>query len=674
MKLPFILALFAMILLCGNTAVAQGKLKKAREYKNNFEFSKALELYMEIYEHKDPKSDQDIRDIAHCFRMINDTESAQNWLAKITGLIVYRPDDMMNFAMALKSAGKYDETVRQLKRYAQLFPNNSDQVKAMIDQCDSAKFWIKNPQPYLISNMEKINSENSDFGLTSYPDGYLLSSDRRLANKKYSSNEIFGWTGNPFLSLYSIKDISNQENEVVASDEINSDHHNGPAVFDYTTGTLYYSVAKLYKAITKVSGNTDPTSWVTPVEQEQFINRIEIYSAQYKNHTWTKGEPFKYNNVEVYSAGHPAITADGKVLYFSSDMPGGVGKSDIYYCEKNADGSWSEPKNAGKNINTEEKEVFPFIDKDGNLYFASDGHPGMGGLDLFKAVGRNDSWSKPENLKYPINSSKDDFSIFVVKTDSLGYFSSNRDGGKGSDDIYSFNYITTPPIVTTQTVLAVTTYERLENGTLASLEDVDVHYHENAGGDAQSIEPSSQGIYFATVYCDTRYMINGAKTGYFVAELEVETECKTKNDTVHVQLILNKIIINKPILIKNIYYDYNKWDIRPDAAAELDKIVHLLQENPQIIIELGSHTDSRGTDIYNKDLSQKRAVSAVNYIVSNGISKSRITAKGYGESVLLNKCDDGVKCSEIEHQMNRRTEFKVIGFNLDQPVIYNGQE
>jgi outer membrane protein OmpA-like peptidoglycan-associated protein len=244
----------------------------------------------------------------------------------------------------------------------------------------------------------------------------------------------------------------------------------------------------------------------------------------------------------------------------------------------------------------------------------------------------------------------------------------------GYDDIYSFIYSPAPPPVPTQLILAVTTFERLENGTIIPLADVDVHYHTNAEGNPLSIEPYSNGVYYATIDCGTQYLVNGAKTGYFSTEKEIVTKCKTMNDTIFVELIFDKIIINKPIVIENIYYDFDKWNIRPDAAVELDKIVHLLLENPQIIIELGSHTDCRGNDKYNKDLSQKRAESAVQYIVDKGISKERITAKGYGESVLVNKCDDGVNCSEEEHQMNRRTEFKVTGFNKVQQVIYSGQE
>jgi hypothetical protein len=228
--------------------------------------------------------------------------------------------------------------------------------------------------------------------------------------------------------------------------------------------------------------------------------------------------------------------------------------------------------------------------------------------------------------------------------------------------------------VPTELILAVTTWERLEDGKLVPAEGIKVHYHTESSDVENPIPQAIPGTYYAVLACDAKYTINGYSDSFFAQTAKIETKCETMNDTIHVQLIFERIVVNKPIVIENIYYDYDKWNIRPDAAIELDKIVALLIENPTIIIELGSHTDSRGSDKYNETLSQKRAESAVQYIVEHGIAADRITAKGYGEYQLVNKCSNGVKCSEEEHQMNRRTEFKVTGFSKEQPVIYSAGE
>ena len=373
--------------------------------------------------------------------------------------------------------------------------------------------------------------------------------------------------------------------------------------------------------------------------------------------------PFKYNNKEEYSVGHPAISPDGDILYFVSDMPGGVGETDIYYCVKNVDGTWETPQNAGTTINTSGKEMFPVIEKNGDLYFSSNGHPGMGGLDMFRSTGSKETWSEPENLKHPFNSPKDDFAILFTEEGKTGFFTSNRDGGEGADDIYSFKY--TPPPVPTKLTLQVTTWEKMENDTLAILTDeVNILYCESSNPkNKRKLTNMGDGKYEVVISCDSKYEVSAISNKFFAVPAQtIETHCETFNDTVFVKFVFERIVLNKEIVIENIYYDYNKANIKPEAAIELGKVISLLKENPAIIIELGSHTDSRGSDSYNLDLSQRRADAAVKYIVENGISQERITAKGYGETKLLNRCSNGVRCSEQEHQKNRRTEFKITGF------------
>jgi outer membrane protein OmpA-like peptidoglycan-associated protein len=413
--------------------------------------------------------------------------------------------------------------------------------------------------------------------------------------------------------------------------------------------------------VTKKPINSDPTSWYDHSAAPDYTNRLEIYSAKFKNNGWTDIKAFAYNNADEYSVGHPALSPDGKTLYFVSNMPGGVGGADVYYCEKIDENTWSAPKNCGNMINSDGDEVFPYMDASGTLYFSSNGLPGMGGLDLFSAKGSKDSWTSPENLKYPLNSPKDDFSIYYTEAGKAGYLTSNRDGGKGMDDIYRF--VESPP---TDLILAVITKERLDNNTLGILKGVDVAIKNRITDNIQKMPVSDRGTLFTKVDCGTSYEVKGTKEGYFTQMKLVTTKCVTKHDTVFVELTFDKIIIDKPIVLRNIYYDFDKYNIRPDAALELNKLVVILLQNPSIEIELGSHTDSRGSDEYNQVLSQHRAESAVNYIVTQGIDPKRITAKGYGESVPVNRCTNGADCTEEEFQMNRRTEFKVTKMNKGQ--------
>lgn len=645
---------------------------KAEEYMNKYEFVEAIESYQQHFA-THPATPKEIRNITYCYMQVNDTKLAEKWLEKLVNSSDATAEDVLIYANLLKSEGKYTEAIVQYEKYKTLNPSDAALAEKEIKSSSDAITWSNETTYFVVKNEDKFNSDKSDFGLIAYGDNFYLTSDRVSKQVPVGENNVYGWTGNPYLKLYEVRMDKTEVKEIDFIKELNDQFHSGPGVFADNNQRIYFTRTKTVKQIQKTT-NPDPTSWFKDYSNEIYTNRLEIYSADFADGKWEDVDAFENNNPNLYSIGHPAISPDGKILYFVSDMVGGFGQTDIYYSEKRSNGTWGNPRNAGPEINTSGKELFPFIDKNGNMYFSSDGHPGMGGLDLFKSSGSTNNWSTPVNLKSPLNSYKDDFSIFVIETDSIGYFSSNRYGGIGSDDIYSFVYVPAPPPVPTQLILAVTTYERLENGTIVPLADVDVHYHTNVEGNPFSIAQFSPGVYYATVDCDTKFLVNGAKTGYFSTEQEVETKCKTMNDTAFVQLILEKIVLNKPILIENIYYDYDKWNIRPDAAVELEKIVELLVENPQIIIELGSHTDCRGNDKYNEDLSQKRAVSAVDYIIGRGISKDRITAKGYGEKILVNKCDDGVQCSEEEHQMNRRTEFKVIGFNKDQPVIYSGQE
>lgn len=641
----------SLILLSGASGFAQKNLEKAHEMMDRFEYVQAIGYFEKYFVLNSPKA-QDLRDISYCHLITGDTKKALKWLQKLSQKKDASAYDMMLYADVLKTEGRYAEASEQYEKVASTFPQIKEEAMMQVGACRDAIEWINNPLYFDVENASAFNSSNSDFGATRFEDQFIVTSDRK--NKAlYSPSELQSWTGNPYYKLYVIDASGNKAAEAIES--LNAEYHNGPGVYFSGSKSMYFTRTKSVKMRQKPQ-NPDPTSWFNPPQKDLYTNRLEIYSAQYENGKWSPATAFAYNNADEYSVGHPAISPDGNTLYFASDMPGGMGESDIYYCERQADGSWGKPHNAGAAINTKGKEGFPAVDADGKLYFSSDGLPGMGGLDLFSATGAKDQWNDVSNLKYPINSPKDDFSIVFTQPGTQAYFASNREGGMGSDDIYSLVY--SPPV---KLIMAVRSYEKFD-GVLMPLPYVNIAIASGDKSESYSLKTGDMSVVYQEVRCDQSYMVKGQLENYFAQNTEITTQCTTKSDTVYVDVVLERIVINKVIVLKNIYYDFDKWNIRPDAAVELNKLVNILNDNPEIIVDLSSHTDSRGTNEYNEVLSQRRAESAVDYIISKGIDSDRISAMGYGEIEPVNDCVDGATCSEIDYQMNRRTEFKVTGY------------
>ncbi len=643
----------AIVFLSPNRVKAQNPTPElAIERMNNYDYVKAIAIYTNYFKTKAPSPD-DIRNITYCYLMTNETKLAKEWISKLVDKDNPKPPELLLYANLLKSESEYNQAIVEYTRYKTLVPNDK-KVDTLIRSCKSAISWIQNPTYFEVANVAELNTEYADFGLIPYKDTYIFTSDRKQT-KLLSHNDTYGWTGNAYLKLYEAK-TTKSGTSIEAITALNDKFHNGPGQFDSVHQEFFFTRTKMVR-VTKKNTNNDPTSWIEKIESADYENRLEIYIAKNIGGKWTSIESFQYNKPEKYSVGHPTISADGNTLYFVSDMPDGFGETDIYSCQRNKNGSWKQPENLGKTINTSGKEMFPFVDKGGTLYFSSDGHEGMGGLDIFKSTLTNNHWSTVENLKSPINSSKDDFSIYFIESGKSGYLSSNRYGGKGSDDIYRFKY--DPP---SELIIAVVPKQIDENNNIVPLDGMSLKI-ENITENKKTEElKSGNGIFTITGKCNNRYYIVGSKEGYFTKSKTIETECKTRNDTLFVEIVLEKLKINQPIVLKNIYYDFDKSFIRPDAMPDLDKVVQIMTDNPEIIVELGSHTDSRGSDNYNLKLSQRRADAAVQYIISKGIDKKRITAKGYGETQLLNKCSNGMECSEEAHQLNRRTEFKVTGY------------
>ncbi|WP_250428617.1 OmpA family protein [Pontibacter ruber] len=640
--------------------LAQKDVKQADKLFNSFEYSLALAAYKDIVERGEPKLEY-VQRIADSYRLMNNSKEAEFWYAQVVAFPEAEPASYYFYAEAAKRNGNYERAKSLFSKYGERVPEKLEVATLMAASCDTAMAWMKAPKSFDIQKENTLNSEGIDFSPTKLPDGMVFSSDRlSSAGKKKQQTDRYNWTGNGYVQLYFAPSASDStwEGPVPLPEEVNTAFHNGPASFLGKENLLFFTRTNSVRRKGQ-KRNTDPTSWFKGDERSDYINRLEIYTAQRKGNEWVSVKPFQHNNPEKYSVGHPAITIDGQTLYFASDMPGGFGESDIYYCERQADGSWGKPVNAGAKINTSGRESFPSIGADGNLYFSSDGLTGMGGLDVFRALGEKGKWAKIENLKYPLNSSHDDFGIHADSTGTKGWLSSNRMAENGFDDILRFEEVRVPCTLVGETIERITVKGQMRRKEVP-VDQVYLQLFEENNGSLREIYSDSKGRFTFPIKAGLNYTIRGSKKGYLTQTVTLTPECLTSIDSVQVEMLFNRDTPNKAIVLENIYYDLDKFDIRPDAAKELDKLVRTLKDNPNITIELGSHTDSRESHRYNQMLSDLRAQSAVTYMVARGIERSRMKAKGYGETQLRNKCADNVSCSEEEHQWNRRTEFKIL--------------
>lgn len=607
-----------------------------------YEYANAAALYVKLVDTKPPRLD-DLGQLAACYVQMNDYESAENWYARVVAAEGSTAEDLIRYGEVLKANGKYAEAKQQLEAYAAQ-TGDADRIAIQLAGCDSAIHWMANPTDHRLYNEAAVNTPLSEFA--AYPDG-----DRVFyAGEPTGNGNEYGWTGNAFLRVYTAAYSADGrlDKPSLAGDGLNnSGFHIGP-VSRAPSGELY--VTRTYAGRDGDLSREEGKRYRTHV--------LELYIYREGPDGWS-AEPFAYNNVREYSVGHATVTADGQTLYFASDMPGGLGGTDIWYCERGNDGSWGAPQHAGPAINSPQDELFPNIAADGTLHYSSDGFAGMGGLDIFRSTGGRSSWSVPENLKFPVNSAGDDFSYLTSVEDEdryRGFLSSNRKGGAGGDDIYSFTFEKPKIIIILKgTTADKSTGERLPATTVTLYDgEREIVARKNSDG---------EGAFMFVLDINQTYTVLGQKQGYHADSAKVSTMGMTKSDTLEVALLLEPVFqIGQTFELENIYYDFDKHNIRPDAAAILDELVRTLRDNPTLKIELSSHTDSRGSHAYNEALSQRRAQSAVDYLVSRGITRERMVAMGYGESRLVNRCADGVACSSAEHQANRRTEVTVLTY------------
>lgn len=505
------------------------------------------------------------------------------------------------------------------------------------------------PGEYTIKNID-INTKNSDFGTA------FLGKDRIIFAAPTENvmivNKVWNENGQKFLDLYT--GIITEDRQLIdkkrLAGDVNTKYHEAGVAISKDLKTVYFTANNFYekKFLTDSSG----------------VNNLQIFRAQLDvEGKWTLKEKLPFNN-DQYSVGHPALNHDDSKLYFVSDMPGSYGKSDIYVVDINEDGSFGAPKNLGPKINTAEKEMFPYIGMDNILYFSTDGHPGYGELDVFASKIFDNSVSQPINLDEPVNSPEDDFAFIIDDSRDRGFFSSNREEGKGDDDIYSFLASPGLYIHCEQGIVGVVRSE--SSGDL--LPGAKVVLLDEDGDEIDATIADASGAYaLKGALCGSDVTVIGSMERYLNDERDITTINDIDAAPYRLNLNLPDQFVSNRVNINTIYFDFDKSNIRPDAAKELDKVVQVMKEYPELLIEAGSHTDSRGKDKYNMKLSERRAKSTVDYIVSKGIDSGRISYVGYGETQLVNKCANGVKCTEEEHQLNRRTEFTIAnesGFEL----------
>ena len=557
------------------------------------------------------------------------------------------PDQIFKYAHTLKGTGKYSKSKRMMRLYDKQVEQGN--VGSKLDFKASKKEAVLDK----ILNMElkfglknlAINTKYSEFSPMFYNDDEIV-----FASAKDSSifnTRRYKWNNQPYLDLY-VSKVNKESQDLKAairfSKKINSKYHEASVTFTPDNSTMYFTRNNYGKKLKR---------------DKNGVNHLKIYVSKKVDGEWMEAEEVPFNS-DDYSTGHPALSPDGKKLYFVSDMPGTIGDTDIFVVDVLDNGSYSEPKNLGPGINTEQKEMFPFIN-DKKLYFASNGHVGLGGLDVYEVAYDEEGFKEVINMGQPINSNKDDFSYIVNEEDQKGYFASNRRGGKGDDDIYSFERLVLEEVVKNAISGVVTeliTGDLMPKALVTLLDENNIKLKEMVTEDDGS-------FVFEDLESNTKYTIKTTRSEFFENVVTAETK---KNEVVNVDITMKKlkelIVIEdgiKKLKTDMIFFDFDKSYIRKDASLELDKLVEVMTEYKDMVIKIESHTDSRGPDVYNKYLSDKRAKSTRAYLISKGISADRIeSAIGYGEERLINECGNGVRCSREKHELNRRSEFVIV--------------
>ena len=624
-----------------NIYAQKAKLANAEKDYNNYAYIDAIKTYEKVAE-KGYKSADMFQRLGNAYYFNGELDKAVKWYGELFAM----PDTTIEapyyyrYAQSLRASGDNDKAKQILDQFdkisgddsrAKLFKENTnylDEIKA-----NSGRYKIENAG---------INSQYSDYGSSIYNNKVIFTSARdtgSLGQRKHT------WTDQHFTHLYSAdlgEDMS-VTNPVKFNKSLKSKFNEATPVFTKDGKTVYFT-RNNYLAGKKG-------------KNENGITLVKLYKATLEGENWTNIQALPFTS-DSYSTAHPTLSPDEKTMYFASDMPGTRGLSDIFKVQINEDGSFGTPVNVGTAVNTEGRETFPFVSQENELYFASDGHPGVGGLAIFMTkINEDGSFNKVQNIGMDANSPKDDFAYIIDSKSRRGFLSSNRDGGQGYDDIYKF--LETKRLICEQELYG----EITDLDSKIALPNAKVTLFDNKMNPLKATNADQNGAYTFLVECSRMYTVRAEKENYTTNEKQV-TVAK-ENGRTYLPIALEKDQckvtigddLGKCFGIKNIYFDLDKSNIRTEAALDLEKILDVLNQYPNMKLDIRSHTDSRASFKYNEALSDRRAKSTISWLVKNGINANRLTGKGYGESQLVNRCADNVKCTEEEHQMNRRSEF-----------------
>lgn len=628
-------------------AQPEKELEKANEMYKNFSYVDAIKIYERIAQ-KGFVNQEMLQSLGNAYYYNAEYKKALPWYEQLfqEGKYKVKPEYYYRYAQTLKSVGDYTQADKMMAKFVEL-TNANDTRAALFEENKDYQTVIKNNSGRFQLNNASVNTENSEYGTAFYGDKIVFAgaTDARKAKRGVSQ-----WTGESFYDLYEAEHFDQKlGSRKPFSSSINTQFNESTPVFTKDGNTMYFTRNNYVNR--KLGSDIENT----------ILLKI-LRATKDKNGNWGNIVEVPFNS-DQYNVAHPALSPDEKYLYFASDMPGSFGNSDIFRVEILGDNQYGTPENLGNIINTAGRESFPYISKDNVLYYSSDGIPGLGGLDIFAVKFNADgSTSKPVNIGMPGNSADDDF-CFVFNSDSkIGFLTSNRPGGKGKDDIYSFHE-DKPLLFSCQKNIKGIVKDAKTKAVIANAK---VILSDKVMKEVGKDQSKTDGTFtFEKVNCnDSHYYLRGEKEKYETAEVNVTVG----KDEVVYEILLNprEVAIKKGMdlakvfEIKEIKFDYNKADIRSDAAVELTKIVEVMREYPKMKIDIRSHTDSRGADSYNLKLSDRRAKATLEWIVKQGIDRKRLKAKGYGETRLVNGCSNGVPCTEEEHQENRRSEFIVV--------------
>ncbi len=630
-----------VFLLSFSTGYSQSGLEKANKQYDKLAYVDAIKTYERVAE-KGYKSIEIFEKLGNSYYFNADFVNAAKWynqLFTMTGNIA--PEYYYRYAQSLKAVGDYKKSDEYMQKFAskssdvrsQLFKKNPNYLQKI--KANSGRFIIENAG---------INSPYSDYGTAILGDELIFTSARDtggIIRRKHS------WTNESFTNLYVANYKNDSLGKVTKFDrQISSKFHESTPVFTNGGETMYFTRNNYISG--KKGKNADKVVLLQ-------IYKSHLLQAGSKKARWSEPETLSINSNQ-YSTAHPALSDDGTKMYFASDMPGTIGQSDIFMVDIHADGTFGTPQNLGPNVNTEGRESFPFATNN-ELYFASDGRPGLGGLDIYVTTISNGLFSAPENIGAPANSQKDDFAFMINQQTRKGFLSSNRDGGIGNDDIYKFTE--TKKLGCDQLLSGIVT-DRISK---AILPNTKLTISRSDFTPISTVISDNKGKYNFTVKCGASYYVKAEKPDYTTEETSIliPEDSGETNLNISLDRSIQTVSVGDDLAItlrlNPIYFDLDKSDIRPDAELELQRVLAVLNQNINITIDIRSHTDSRQTKQYNQALSDARAKSTQNYLINNGITASRLTYKGYGETKLVNKCSDGVDCTEDEHQLNRRSEF-----------------